>query len=162
MSKNFRFKLFLLASLLVHSFCFQILFLQDASAQTPQNELLGTWLFTKYKYRGNELPAPNPDLNMYFTFNPDGTNEIMYYRTGQEGFCQRKAYYNWDGQNIRQKTFWVNEKNSIECANDPDMQPGREASNHLYILDDQLNLEMPLSDEVITFIWKKTSYHPTP
>lgn len=158
MSKKIRNRIFLLGLLLLNLLFVDLATSSRAFAQTPQNELLGTWLFHKYKYRGKELPAPNPDLQMFFSFLPDGTNQLMYYRTGQEGFCERKATFNWDGQVIRQKTYWVNEKNAIECSSDPDMQPGREANNRLYILDDQLNLEMPLSDDVITFIWKRTSF----
>lgn len=123
---------------------------------SPTEDLLGTWLFYKYFYQGKVVPAPNPELFMYLTFNADGTDRLFYHRLNENGGCDRTAKYSWDGQQIFQKTIYVSEKNLIDCTKDPDMQPGREATNRMYILNDELYLEMPLSDDIITFIWKRT------
>lgn len=137
---------------------FIITFLQinaHASSSLSTNPLLGSWIFFKMNYRGQELNPPNPALRLILEFVTDDLNRIYYKRDDEAGFCERKANYSFNEKILFQKVVWVNPDNQMSCGQDPDMQLGKVTANNAYIKDGLFYLEMPLSDEIITYIWKK-------
>lgn len=120
------------------------------------NSLIGIWLYTSLIYNGNPIPRPDSDLQMYFTFVNESENEIFYYRKSQQGFCKRVASYRVEQSRLIQKITSVDPKNADFCAEDPDMQLGRESISEFTTNDDTLFLHLPLGDETLTFVWTKT------
>lgn len=121
------------------------------------SEVIGSWKFTRYIYQGNELPAPNPQLTQVLTFDETGTSRLYYSRADEAGFCERLAVYSYmpTSQTLLQQVVWVNPNNQRGCSMDPDMILGRKTSNRAWVAGDSFYLDMPLSDETITFIWDK-------
>lgn len=118
------------------------------------SEFEGVWRFTSYLYQDHIIPAPNPNLNMTFEFKNDGTNILYYKREDEVGFCERIASYaiSEDGV-LYQRVTHLNPNNAPMCASDVDMQMDKESYSHVYILDNQLYLEVLLADEALYFIW---------
>jgi hypothetical protein len=117
--------------------------------------ILGSWQFYAYVYDGHEIPAPNPALSQIMEFGSDGVCRLYYKREDEEGFCERKAHYYIENDEIIQEITWVNPDNQSSCGQDPDMQLGRVTSNKARVVDDIFQLDIPLSDETITYLWKR-------
>lgn len=126
-----------------------------SSSQQSTNPLLGSWIFFKLLYRGEELAPPNPALKLIIEFISDDLNRVYYKRDDENGFCERTANYSFNDKILFQKVIWVNPENQMSCGQDPDMQLGKVTANNAYIKDGVFYLEMPLSEETITYMWKK-------
>ncbi|MCX7977942.1 MAG: hypothetical protein N2578_02960 [Bdellovibrionaceae bacterium] len=120
-----------------------------------QEDIVGSWLFVKYKYRGVVIPAPNPNLRQIMTFTDSGTSTLFYKRLDEDGFCERRAVFTYSPASklLFQQVVWVNPDNHSSCAMDPDMQLGKKTENKAWVESGSFYLELPLSDETITFIW---------
>lgn len=153
---------FVLVAPLVFSlgFLFQTHF---ASAYVPQSLALsgsesliwGQWKYIGFIYRGAFQGPPNPNLVLTFEFLEDGSDILKWSYTNEEGFCERKGQYSYDGVHLTDKIVWVNPKNSIECQKDPDMVNGKVQITPLRRVDNQIQLEIPLSDETLIYILAK-------
>lgn len=101
------------------------------------------------------MPRPSEELQMFFTFENDSTNEIFYYRTNQNGSCKRQARYSIRDNILVQKVIAVDENNADFCGQDPDMQLGFESETPIDIVDGQLQLTLPLGEETLTYVWQR-------
>ena len=121
------------------------------------NFLLGIWLFTGIVYRGEELPRPNPNLQMQIMFLNDRQFKIQYSYTGESGFCESASDYSYyqEGNLLHSKVVWLNPENSSTCDQDPDMRIGNQAVSEIYFKDDKLHLKLRLGDEDIVLLWEK-------
>lgn len=120
--------------------------------------LSGLFLFSYLIFRGAEFPKPNPDLNMWFHFESSGINTLHYTRVNEKGFCERKAQYNYDGKNLKQKIIWIHPENASWCDSDPDMQLNRESVSQMTVKENKLFLDLALADEVLTLVWIENSH----
>lgn len=116
--------------------------------------MAGTWQFHLLRYKGQEMQPPNPDLIILYEFGDDGTDRLYWHRLGEEGFCERRGLYVASGGQFLDYIVWVNKKNRGDCGQDPDMKLGRTSLNTYRIKDGQLELDLQLSDEILTYIWK--------
>lgn len=116
--------------------------------------ILGLWLFESMSQGGNTLPS-NPAWELRFEFKEDGTNTLFYKRDDEEGFCERSAVYQYNGQDLIQQVNWVNPKNASWCSSDIDMRLGHAGSNKVIIKDDELLLFIPFPGEDVIYHWKK-------
>jgi hypothetical protein len=114
--------------------------------------VIGTWRFTEYTYEGKTLPAPNPNLDLRFTFTPQGEAYLKWFRTDEKGFCQRKANYKIQGDMIWQKVVWLNPTNRTNCGDDPDMQIDHETHTKFSLGKDTLNLDIGLNGKSFIYI----------
>ncbi|MGZ3744294.1 MAG: hypothetical protein ACXWRE_16720 [Pseudobdellovibrionaceae bacterium] len=117
--------------------------------------IFGSWQFYAYVYEGREIPAPNPFLSQIMEFTPDGICRLYYKREDENGFCERKATYHFANGELLQKVVWVNPENQSSCGQDPDMQMGRVTTNKARIVKGIFQLDIPLSEETITYLWKR-------
>lgn len=117
--------------------------------------VFGSWQFYAYIYQGQQVPAPNPSLTQIMEFSPDGICRLYYKRDDENGFCERKATYRFGKNKLVQEIVWVNPKNQSSCGQDPDMQIGRVTTNKAWVVGDIFYLDIPLSDETITYLWKR-------
>lgn len=115
--------------------------------------IVGLWFFMNLLYQGQEIPRPNPALQIEYQFSEDGTNSLRYHRDGEVGFCERRALYNFGGETLLQEVMWVNPRNASWCAQDPDMQLGRKTQSHVWFKEGRLYLDIPMGEEVISYIW---------
>ncbi len=120
------------------------------------NSLIGIWMYASLIYQGQPIPRPNPALQMYFTFESNSMNEIFYYRTGENGFCKRKATYHVEQDQIIQTVISLDENNADFCGQDTDMQIGNVSKTKFEIIDGSLKLFLPLGDETLIFVWSRT------
>jgi hypothetical protein len=120
---------------------------------TLAEPLIGLWLFTSVFYQGHELPPPNPTLHIQYEFADTGVNTLRYYREGENGFCERRALYEYASENLLQEVVWVNPENASWCDQDSDMRLGQRTRNRAWIEDGRFKLEMNLGEETITYIW---------
>lgn len=120
------------------------------------NELLiGLWIFSGLIFQGRDYPPPNPHFHLEYVFEKTGQNRLKYWRDNEDGFCEREAFYEWDGRLLTQKVTAVNPENSRLCASDPDMIPGTESRTRLEIKDGKLHLFLSLGEDTIVYVWEK-------
>jgi hypothetical protein len=112
-------------------------------------------MFASLIYQGQPIPRPNQELKMYFTFENENQNEIFYFRTGEKGFCRRKASYSIEHNRLIQKVISVDGNNADFCSQDSDMQIGNESISIFEVKDDVLYLDLPLGEDTITYVWEK-------
>lgn len=123
-----------------------------AQAQVSDIDLTGDWKFGHFILDDQTYPAPNPDLDLRFTFYPNHTVMLSWRRKNEAGFCERKAFYITQGNLLYQKVYWVNPKNQSECMRDSDMQMDRETTNPFRVKDKQLFIDFALSDKTLTYV----------
>jgi hypothetical protein len=128
---------------------------------TSEKLLIGKWQFSGYIYGGQLLPPPNPNLVLTFQFFDDGTDLLHWHRVNEEGLCERKGRFSYNGDQLTDKVIWINPENSFECDRDPDMVLGKTQVTPLKRIDDRLHMDLPLSEETITYIWAPVSETPT-
>jgi hypothetical protein len=131
-------------------------YLQQVNAYIPlessESLIWGKWKYIGFIYRGKFQGPPNPNLVLTFEFLKDGSDILHWAYTNEEGFCERKGEYSYDGVNLTDKIVWVNPKNSIECQRDPDMVKDKIQITPLRRVNDQIHLDIPLSDETLIYI----------
>lgn len=134
-----------------------LIFLVFSSVARAQDQtfLQGEWRLAGMIYRGNELPPMNPNLNLRWTFFANGSERLYWDRKGENGFCERFANYEIKNNQINEAVFAVNPMNSAECAQDPDMQVGRQTSNKIEIQKQQILLHLQMGDEELIYILKE-------
>lgn len=115
--------------------------------------ITGLWQFDSYRYQNVVSPRPNPDLELYFEFTEDGFNTLSWSRKGDIGFCERRAIYTTSQDILKQKVVWVHPDNRSDCGQDPDMQIGRESETHFEIRNGNLETEVQMGDDKLTYIW---------
>lgn len=125
------------------------------ASATIASPLLGTWQYTAYRYRGVERPATDPDLVMEYRFECDGIDTLSWRYQSTDRFCQRQArFLDVDGY-LDEVVVWVNPENSSECSQDPNMQLENYSRAAFRVMDGTLEIDAPLAEEVITYIWTK-------
>ena len=117
--------------------------------------IVGSWIFTGMLISGEWSPPINPNLVMKFEFYEDGINRLNYYRKDEQGTCDRKALYDYDGETLYQRVTWVSKENDSRCFEDPDMQLGSETKTNATLKGSQIFMEVQVGDEVIIYIWDK-------
>lgn len=119
------------------------------------SSLVGLWIFTSLLYQGHEIPPPNPALRLQYEFSEDGTNALRYHRDGEQGHCERRALYQFDGESLLQEVVWVDPGNASWCGQDSDMQLGRKTCSRVWFKDGRLYLDIGMGDEIISYIWNR-------
>lgn len=117
--------------------------------------LIGLWLFTGLIYQGQQMPLPNPQLKIYYEFQDTGTNSLRYFRDGEEGFCERRAAYEYSGEDLVQQVVWVNPQNALWCNQDTDMQLGNKSWSKAWIDNGHFHLTVPVGEENIIYVWSR-------
>jgi hypothetical protein len=117
--------------------------------------LIGIWIYTSLIYQGMPYPRPDANLQMQFVFNSESENQIHYFRKNEPGHCERTAKYVFKDNKLYQKVISVDPSNSPECADDPDMQIGRESESDLEVYENCMYLTLPLGEETLTYVWQK-------
>lgn len=120
------------------------------------NTLLGIWLYTSLINQGHPVPRPDPSLVMYFNFLNDHSNEIIYYRTGEQGFCRRLAEYHVEINEIVQTVISSDENNADFCGQDTDMQVGSYSRVKYEIEGPILRLYLPMGEDEIVYVWQRS------
>lgn len=108
-------------------------------------------------YRGQEIPLPNPDLFLTWTFFRNGTVRLYWDRGGKD-FCERYAHYQVSDSLLKEEVFALNPQNSADCSKDPDMQLGRQTSNKIKVLDSEIQLFFSLGDEELIYVLKPLNW----
>lgn len=106
--------------------------------------IIGTWQYAGFRYNGDTYPNPNPNLVLKFSFDAEGNSHLIWYRTNEPGFCERRGEYRVNGDELWQKTTWVNPENDRSCASDPDMQLARETTTRFLLTADDLTFVLSL------------------
>ncbi len=148
---------FIVLILVLTSFFTQIIHaeprtLENLYVGSSDSTLWGKWKYTGFIYKGQFQAPPNPNLVLTFEFLQDGTDILQWHYLNEEGFCERKGEYSYDGKELTDKIVWVNPKNSIECQRDTDMMAGRTQVTPVKRVDNQLHLDIPLSDDTLIYI----------
>lgn len=120
-----------------------------------ENPLLGTWQFQLIRYRGKEMPRPNPHLILTLQFGADGVDVLRWSREGEPGFCERKARYVFADEKLTQEVFWINPDNAPECAKDPDMQLNVKSETPARLAAGRFETDFKLDDEPLIYLWSK-------
>ncbi len=126
-----------------------------ASRSDLSSSLWGKWRFIGYIYLGQFQEPPNPYLVLTFEFLQDGTDTLHWHRINEDGFCERRGNYSYDGQELVDTITWIHPGNAFECSRDPDMVLGKTQVTPLRNDEDRLYMDLPLSDEILTYVWEK-------
>ena len=119
------------------------------------NQLIGLWMYSGLIFQGAPMPKPSPELVIYFQFENQYENTLYYFRQGERGFCERKASYSVEGNQLKQTITTVNPQNADVCSQDPDMQKDRSSSTEFEIKDGQLYLHLQLGEDKLIYVWSK-------
>ena len=119
--------------------------------------LVGIWLFSSIVYQGHEIPPPNPALKISYEFSDTGVNTLRYYREGEEGFCERRAVYDFSSEVLTQEVVWVHPGNAPWCDQDVDMRLGTRTRSHAWLSQGRFFLEMSMGEEKIIYVWTADS-----
>lgn len=120
------------------------------------NALIGVWLFTGLIFQGQDMPLPNPDLQIHYQFEEGGTNVLSYHRIGEQGFCERRAIYEFDGNTLIQQVTWLNPNNAPWCAQDPDMQIGYKSWSKAWLRDGKFHLAVMMGEDNLIYVWDRS------
>jgi hypothetical protein len=118
-------------------------------------EIVGEWEFYKVFFQGEYRPPFSEQLKIFFTFTEDGESRLYYYRTNEDGFCERKGRYFVQGNLLVDKVTWVNRENNIGCGQDPDMRLGQETRTEIALKDGDIYLYLSLKGEPLVYVWRK-------
>jgi hypothetical protein len=118
-------------------------------------DITGIWQYDGFFFDGHRYPNPNPNLVLKFTFFPDLTSHLIWTRTGEPGFCERKAIYNVHDDFLYQKITWINPANNADCSKDTDMQMGRETDSRFAVEPDELHLFFELNGKEFIYILRR-------
>lgn len=133
---------------------FTLMLFPQLSSATNIEDMIGTWRFYKYKFEGQVVPAPNPNLRLLMGFCEGGTQVLYWDRKGEPGFCERLAEFDVQGNQMFLKVFWINPENHMSCAKDPDMVMGKESVNRIEHIEGELHLYLELNGNDLIFIFK--------
>jgi hypothetical protein len=114
--------------------------------------IIGTWQYAGFRYDGDTYPKPNPNLILKFTFDADGKSHLIWYRTNEAGFCEKRGEYQVQGDKLWQKTTWVNPANDRSCSSDPDMHPGRETTTRFLLSEGELAFVLSLDGRDLFYL----------
>lgn len=117
--------------------------------------ILGLWLFTSLIYQGESMPLPNPALKIQYQFEDTGLNTLRYHREGEQGFCERRAIYEFVSGKLVQQVVWVNPQNAIWCDQDVDMRLGYQSWTEAWLKDGKLHLVIQMGEEDLIYVWEK-------
>lgn len=117
--------------------------------------IIGLWLFTSLIYQGQSMPLPNPQLKIHYEFLDTGINTLRYKRDNEEGFCERRAAYEFSGRKLIQQVTWVNPQNAFWCGQDTDMQLGNQSWSDAWIANGKFYLSVPMGEENIIYVWDR-------
>lgn len=129
--------------------------MQKAIASPREPALLGAWHYTGFQYDGHRYPNPNPKLLVRFTFREDGTAHLYYNRQSESGICERISKYDVEGDVLRQEVIWVNPRNDVSCARDPDMQMGQKTETRIVIVEPELHMYLLLNGRDFIYILER-------
>jgi len=119
--------------------------------------ILGRWQYDGFDYDGHRYPNPNPDLELIFNFTEDGNSRLHWKRAGESGFCERLATYRLEDDRLLQTVTWVHPDNAPECAQDSDMQLGKETSTVVSISQEEMSFHFDLDGKLFLYILKRLS-----
>lgn len=125
----------------------------SAAAAEKKPQWIGEWKLSAMIYRGQSIPLPNPDLYLSWSFFPNGTERLYWDRGGAE-FCERFAHYSISNDYLQESTFAINPQNAMDCAQDPDMQVGRETKTQIQVLPGELRLKFQMGEEDLIYVLK--------
>lgn len=132
---------------------------QEFSAQIldEKEKIVGHWDYHSYIYQGHEIVLPRESkTKLFYVFDGEGSSELQWSNADDHSFCDRKGVYTYDGKNLQDQVTWVNPENSPSCASDADMQIGRVAVSAARVNGDRLEVDIPVSEEIITYIWYRS------
>lgn len=127
------------------------------SAPTDARELLGQWKFTDVIIERKRQARPNPNLNMVYALNPDGLSQLEWRRTGEKSFCMRRGTWSYQDGKLIDSVEWLSPDNTLECAQDPDMRLGITTHTPVSLVDGEINMELTVGEQKITYIWQRLS-----
>lgn len=123
------------------------------SMGTASAALEGAWKLTGMNYRGEDIPLPNPDLNLQWTFFSNGTARL-YWDRGTPEFCERFSSFVHEGDFLKEEVFAVNPKNAVDCGKDPDMQVGRKTQTRIRLDgDSRIFMHLQMGDDILIYIY---------
>lgn len=131
-----------------------LIFLSFCGQVYANPQLGGIWKLDSIIYRNQPMPLPNPDLELYFKFLGNGESWLRWSRKNEVGFCERKAHYYAINDLLYQKTIWLNPRNASSCANDPEMRMSSETYTEFNVHQNQLFLNLDLSEEKLVYVFK--------
>lgn len=144
------------SSLLVVAFFFSVfIYIPNFVFAGSESLIWGKWKFIGYIYGGHFQDPPNPNLILTFEFRQDGSDVLHWHRLNEEGFCERTGRYTYDGQELKDEVISVHPGNAFECYHDPDMMVGQTHTTPLRNENDQLYMDLPLSDQTLVYVWAK-------
>lgn len=130
---------------------FALLRAESVSASDP---ILGSWGLEQLFYQGQYIEPFNPDLELLFEFDGHESQRVYWTRKGSPGFCEQRSRYSFDGKSLESWIVWVNPKNAPDCAQDPDMQPGKHTRTDAEIRGGEFWLYLPFGDETLAYIFR--------
>lgn len=134
----------------------------EAIGTTAPDWLIGNWHFIGYIYQGNFRPPLNPNLNIIFRFESDGTDYLFWNRQAENGFCERRGQFSVENGALNDEVLWTNPNNFVDCSQDPDMQIGKKTSTPIVLVNGQIQLNLGLAGDPFFYVFEPIPKNPYP
>lgn len=134
--------------------CATVLLLACSLLSSPSVE--GRWQFYKKIFKGQEMPEPpSATLRMFYEFTPQGESRLWWWHEGERDHCQRRGKFRVEGETLVDETTWIDPDNTMHCAQDPDMQPGKVSRTPFRFRGPDLSLELHINGEPLEMVWRR-------
>lgn len=135
-----------------------------ANAGNSYPPLLGAWTTTAYVVGGQRVSVPDPKQHVVSVFTETGLNHFFSWRDDEAGFCGWRALWSYDEASgvLTQQVVAIDPKSRPDCANDTDLQVGRELRRPMKLANDELQLASQGADPVLTIWTRLEKTYPTP
>ena len=117
--------------------------------------LVGGWEFAEIEIDGHRRPALDPDFKMIYEFKESGDSRLQWRNDRLKGFCEREGKYLLQDNYLVDEVVWLNPKNTLSCANDPDMQLNLRSVTPIELSEQKLKLHLMLGDKPVIYHWEK-------
>lgn len=126
--------------------------LKSVALESSSDSVEGLWNFYKRIYQGQET-IPN-HVKLIFEFH-SGDSRLYWEEVNDHGFCERRGKFFYNKPILTDMVTWVNPLNKYGCSNDPDMQLGRTTQTRMEVINEELNVFLPLGNDELIYVFRK-------
>lgn len=134
----------------------------NSTDKKPEQLILGHWGYTHALYKGTVQPKRDPDLYLNYKFTDTGVSNLSWFNTRTGLYCSRLGLYEIKDGILYDKVTDLDPKNSLTCAEDPDMRLHTETATPVDFHDEEMHLHLSIGADPFIFVWtKKAATEPT-
>lgn len=119
------------------------------------SSLIGGWVLSFLIYQGHQVPPFRPNIEVYYLFENQNSNQLFYFDKSDGSHCQRSAIYEQKQNILNQTVTEVDPTNDSFCSDDTDMRLNSNSEVQFEIQGDELHLFLQIGEDPIQYVFKK-------